>query len=117
MWLLLPIFERSESIISPAAETHGQIMNYLTYIFGGLAACCAIVAAVYAYKASTTEARPVWDDHPELRPKNMAMHNFGWLNALGAAQFWSGYYSKRAALWGIASAIFALLSAATAWMA
>lgn len=91
-------------------------MSHLTYVLAGFAAFFGTVAATYAYKASTTEARPVWDDHPELRPKNMELHNFGWVNALGAAQFWTGYYSKRAAIWGIISAIFGLLSAATAWM-
>lgn len=90
-------------------------MGHVSIAAGVLGGLIAIVAAYYAYRASTTEARPVWEDDPSLRPTNFEMHNFGWVNALGAAQFWSGYYSKRAALWGLLAAVLGLISAITAW--
>jgi hypothetical protein len=86
-------------------------MSHITVVFGILAGVSAAIAAFHAYKASTIKPRPAWDYDPELRPRNMEEHNFGMLNALDAAQFWSSRSSKMAALWAVISAVFAIIAA------
>jgi hypothetical protein len=76
------------------------------HICGILGVISGLVAAFYWYKASTIEAKTAWDYDPALKPKNIAEHNFGMVHALGAQQFWSGYYNKRAAIWTAVSLLF-----------
>jgi hypothetical protein len=91
-------------------------MVSLSYGAGVIAAICAIVAGVYAYKAATTEPKAAWDYDPELRPKNFQQHAFGMVNALERAMWISGQSGKKVAFWGMASAAFGLLAAGLAWL-
>lgn len=75
-----------------------------------VSAASALTSAFYGLKAASYEPRPVWDDHPELTPNNMEMHNFGWVNALGAANFWAGRAGKKCAVFSIISALAIVLA-------
>jgi hypothetical protein len=91
-------------------------MVSLSYGFGVIAALCAIVAAIYAYKAATIEPKAAWDYDPELQPKNFQQHAFGMMHALERALWISGRSGKKAAFWGVGSAVSALLAAVFAWL-
>jgi hypothetical protein len=90
-------------------------MVSLSYGFGVIAGICAIAAGIYACKAATTEPKAAWDYDPELRPRNFQQHAFGMMNALERALWISGRFGKKAAFWGVVSAVFALLAAVLAW--
>jgi hypothetical protein len=93
-----------------------MVVSNISYGLGAGAAFCAIVAGVYAYRASATEPKAAWDYDPELRPKNFEQHNFGMVNALERALWLSSQSGKKAAFWGMASAVLGLLAAIFAWM-
>jgi hypothetical protein len=92
----------------------GALMN-LTYLFGAVAALCAIIGAFYWYKASTTPVKPAWEYDEKLQPRNLEQHLFGVTHALEAAYFWSSRSNKIAAIWTVLSGIFVLLSVIAAW--
>jgi hypothetical protein len=73
-------------------------------------AAAGLIAAFHWYKASKIRVQPVWDDHPELAPNSMKMYLFGWVNALGAAFFWSSNKNAVAALWTALSVFLSAIS-------
>jgi hypothetical protein len=76
------------------------VVNNLGYGFGALTALCAIVAGVYAYRASTPEPEAAWDYDPSFSPRNFEQHAFGMMHAIERALMLTGRLGKRAAFWG-----------------
>jgi hypothetical protein len=90
-------------------------MTNLVLALGIAAGICAVVAAIYWYKASAITPKAAWDYDPTLQPKNMKMYTFGMIHALEAANFWSGLANKKAAAWAIAAAVLTIAAAVAGW--
>jgi Protein of unknown function DUF262 len=60
-----------------AAIVKERLMSTVSWVLGGLAAGCAIVAAFCAYKGATTSATPPWERDPGLKPKNISLPSIG----------------------------------------
>ncbi|MCP4779346.1 MAG: hypothetical protein GY877_00945 [Hyphomicrobium sp.] len=84
----------------------GTVLELLALVVG-------VLAAIETYRAVKVKPRPVWEDDPKLKPRNMAEHAFGTVMAREAANFWSGRHAVKAAIYGL----LATGLAAFAWIA